>query len=164
MSILRMLVCSPIFIAGALTAILFRLFKKKPKYGSESRVKLVESVAKMLEMQRTVSGNKPIVNSAGRPNRKAMGYIYGFVDAALDSIGQDISDISIGMPTVFGVFCYLYPGKELEYTDYLLDHVGKDETVMTGVASGGQQYTDLISGRKSSPMQFGLFLLNGDEY
>jgi hypothetical protein len=163
-SILRLLVYSPFYLLGALTAIQFKVFKKKQKYGSGTRIALVENVAGMLEIQKTVSGNSPIEDSNGRPNRKAMGYIYGFTNAALISIGQNMSDIYIGMPAIYGVFCALYPGKEAQYTDFLFDHIGKDATVMAGALVGRQQYSDYISGHKSSPMQFGTFLLEGDAY
>lgn len=158
-SILRFILYSPVYLVG----LVFSIFKKKPKFGSGSRIVLVENVAGMLKIQKTVSGNSSIEDSNGRPNRKAMGYIYGFTDAALQSIGQDIRDISIGMPTVFGVFCALYPGKELQYTDFLLDHINQDAAIMAGVTVGGQQYLDLAKHNKT-PMQFGMFLLEGDNY
>jgi hypothetical protein len=154
----------PFYLLGLLVVIPFSLFKKKQTSEKDKRAVLVESISEMLQMQKTVSGEISIMDSSGRLNRKAMGYIYGFTDAALQSIGQDIRDVSIGMPTIFGVFCSLYPGKELEYTDYLLDNVGNDEVVMIGVVAGGQQYSDLISGCKTSPMQFGLYLLEGDNF
>ena len=57
----------------------------------------------MLEVQLTVVGSAGIETADGQINRRAIGYIYGFVDGALRTIGQDMGDVSIGVPIVFQV-------------------------------------------------------------
>jgi hypothetical protein len=144
---------------------MFGLFKKKPDFDVEKMVQFVNAISDMLELQRIPAVNSSIEDCEGRLNRKAIGYVYGFIDAALGSIGQRMSDASIGMPITYHVLKRLFPGHEDDYTKFLYDQVGKDEIVMLGVIKGGQQYIEYLkSGRKGVPMGFGMFLLEGDNH
>jgi hypothetical protein len=62
----------------------------------------------------------------GRPNTKALGYVYGFIDCALRSKGQDTFDTSLSLPIVFYVLKSFFPEREEHYIQQLLDHL-KDE-------------------------------------
>jgi len=146
---------------------MFGLFKKKRDFDDEKKTKFVNTISDMLEMQKIVAGDCSIEDCEGRLKRKAIGYIYGFIDAALDSIGQNMGDISIGIPITYHVLNRLFPGRGEDYTKFLWDQVGKDEMVEIGVTIGGQQYIDLLKpepGRKGTPMRFGMFLIEGDNH
>ena len=84
-----------------------------------------------------------IETTKGRINRKAMGYIYGFIDCALQSRGQDITDISLGLPILYHVMRKLFPGHEQGYVDFLMNNMD-DEIMVLGMIAGGQQYSDFL--------------------
>ena len=109
-----------------------------------------------------VSG--PRIESAnGQFNRKALGYVYGFVDAALQYRGMDMGDVTVGVLFLYMVLNRLFENNNLAraYTNFLIDNVGKDATVMLGVMHGGHQYVDWRNG-KMQPMGFGRFIIEGD--
>lgn len=83
---------------------------------------------------------------------RALGYIYGFIDAALRTIGEDMADTAIGVPVTFHVLRGLFPGQEQDCLNVLLDKLGTDEIVMAAVQHGGQQYLDFDNGRLAAPM------------
>ena len=143
---------------------MFRLFKKKHTFDDAKKTQFADSISTMLEMQKIASGGCSIEDSEGRLNRKAIGYIYGFIDAALQSIGQDMSDISVGIPITYHILNRLFPGRGNNYVEFLKDNIGKDEVVMLGVMTGGQQYTEYLKpGHKGTPMKFGIYLVEGDK-
>ena len=78
---------------------------------------------------------------------RALGYIYGFIDAALRTIGQDMADNAVGIPITFQVLRRLFPGSEHEYLEFLKENIGKDATIMAAVMYGGQQYIDFNNGK-----------------
>src|ERR1041384_6558292 len=88
---------------------MFGLFTKKGPSKDEKLEALVRLVSSMLEMQTVPIGNRSIVNDRGEVNRKAAGYIYGFIDAALRSVRLDMSDTSIGIPVTVHVLRHLFP-------------------------------------------------------
>lgn len=101
-----------------------------------------------------------IKNSSGRINRKAIGYIYGFIDCALQTIGQDMSDASIGVPITYQVLRGLFPGDEGTFISFLSNNLG-DREVLTGMMEGGQQYADFARPEKQVvPMGLAKILLD----
>ncbi len=76
-------------------------------------------------------------------NRKAIGYIYGFIDCALQCRGEDITNLDVGLPIVFHVMRKLFPGHEQTYIDFLMFHM-EDEVVVLGMMSGGQEYNEFL--------------------
>jgi hypothetical protein len=111
----------------------------------------VDSVAIMLKAQVAASGRTSVDHADGTLNPRALGYIYGFVDAALRTIGQDMADIAIGMPITFQILRRLFPGDEQRYLDFVRSSLPND-TDMTGILQGGQQYLDFNRGQLAVPM------------
>ncbi len=139
---------------------MFGFFKKKRSFDDTQKSKFVEAISGMLETQKIVVGNRSIEDSEGCLNRKAIGYIYGFIDAALTTIGQDMSDTTIGVPITFHVLDRLFPGQGNKYTQFLIDRMGKDPEVTLGAQHGGQQYIDFTKpGCKGASMGFARFIL-----
>jgi hypothetical protein len=144
----------------------FNLFRRKPRFDDSAKHAFVEAVSFALEIQKAGSGDRPIEDANGRINRKAIGYIYGFIDAGLASIGQDMSDVSVGVPLTWRVLRQLFPGQEERYTQFLIDHMGKDEAVTLGAMNGGQQYIDFVVKRQPDtgiPMGLARYLGDGDD-
>jgi hypothetical protein len=139
------------------------MFGRKKTFDDDKKTKFVGAVADMLAIQMVVTTGRSIESAEGRINRKAIGYIYGFIDCALRSIGQDMSDVSVGVPITYQVLQHLFPGHEQAYTSFLIDHL-KDEVVVLGMMAGGQQYTDFNKpDAKGSPMGLARFILEGEK-
>lgn len=137
--------------------------QKEEAFGDIKKAQFVDAISNLLKMQKIVAGDRSFENSEGRPNRKAIGYIYGFIDGALQTIGQDMSDTSIGVPITYQVLNRLFPGRGEKYLEFLIDHIGKDEMVTIGIMTGGQQYIKYSKpGSKGGPMGFARFIIEGD--
>lgn len=103
--------------------------------------------------------NTTLENPDGRINSRAIGYVYGFIDAGLTAIGQDMTDSSISVPITFMVMRKVFPGREDEYVDYLIKTIGHDDSVMLGAMKGGQQFVDFSNGKLRAPMGLARFLI-----
>jgi hypothetical protein len=140
-------------------------FRRKPKTDDTRRVELIEALSSLLYIQQVASGGHDIEDTHGTLNRKALGYIYGFVDCALTSSTLNSEDAFVSAPIMMGVLGKLFPGRETRLCDFLAANVGKDKMLMEGVMTGGQQYLDhLVKGNAASP-PFGLarFLIEAQQ-
>lgn len=138
---------------------IFNFFRRK-RFGDTQRTEFVEAVGGMLEVQMAIITDRdnlpPLFSKEGE---KALGYIYGFIDAALRSVGQDMSDISIGIPITFQIFRRIFPGCEEACIEYLRNSLGKNELLMQGILVGGQQYLDYMNGKLTVPMGLARYLI-----
>jgi hypothetical protein len=102
----------------------------------------------------------------GKINRKAIGYIYGFIDAALRTYGENMANLPVGVPVVFHVLRKLFPGHEQAYTEFLVNHINDEAMVVLGVMAGGQQYLDFVAkpGAKGAPMGFARSIIDDAEF
>jgi hypothetical protein len=124
---------------------LFRLFRRKKPFDDAAKSQFADAIAGMLELQKIAGEmmDASIEDENGCPKRKALGYVYGYVDAALRSIGQDMADTSVGVPVIFQVIRKLWPNREVEYMDFLVKDIrSNNDLMMVGVMHGGQQYAD----------------------
>lgn len=112
-------------------------FRRRQRFDDDAKQKLIRAIAGMLEVQQAAAGGRTLKDEGGRINRKALGYIYGFVDAAVTSVGQDIP--AVFFPTLYQVLRYLCPDREERYPQFLTDHIGNDELVILGAMKGRQQ-------------------------
>src|SRR2546427_10466951 len=104
-------------------------WRKKPGFDDAKKDEFVEAISLMLETQMVVVSCHSIEDAQGQINRRAIGYIYGYVDAALTSIGQNMSDMSLSVPIMYQILRHLFSGHEEKYTRFLLDNVGWDDRV-----------------------------------
>jgi hypothetical protein len=145
---------------------MFNLFRRKRQFDDAAKETFIEAISGMLNVQMAAAGSHPIEDESGQINRKAIGYIHGFVDSALTTLGQDIGDAAIGVPIMYQIMRHLFPGSEERYTEFLVEHMGKDETVTLGAMKGGQQYIDFIVKRRPDggiPMGLARYLIEGHE-
>ena len=91
----------------------------------------------------------------GEINRKAIGYIYGFIDCALQHRQENITNIDVGLPILYHVFRKVFPGHEQTYIDFLMAQM-EDEVTVLGMLAGGQEYSEFL--REGKP-PFGLSTL-----
>ena len=128
-------------------------WRKKQGFDDAKKDEFVEAISLMLETQMVVVPGRYIEDAQGQINRKAIGYIYGYVDAALTSIGQDMSDMSLSVPIMYQILRHLFPGHEEIYTRFPMDNIGQDDELTLGVMKGGQQYVDFTKpGAEGAPM------------
>jgi hypothetical protein len=88
-----------------------------------------------------------------RLKRKALGYVYGYIDAALRTKGHDMADMSIGVPITFQVIRRLWPDHVNECMDFLAKNLRSDALMSAGIMHGGQQFLDYSKpGASGAPM------------
>jgi hypothetical protein len=112
-------------------------------FDESKQATFVHALSMMLRVQKACAGSHATIEDAdGNINRQAMGYVYGYIDAALQTIGQDMADTSVGVPITHLVLAELFPEKADSYMVFLLNHVGWDAAVREGVMTGGNQYIE----------------------
>jgi hypothetical protein len=145
----------------------FHPFNKKQKFDDVAKLTLTKQLSTLLEIQlathNKLAPNHPMEDENGYVNRKALGYIFGFIDAALASFGQDTSNPALSIPVIWQVLRRLFPGNENRYTEFIVAHIGQNEVLMLGAMHGGQQYVDFRHGRIDAPMGLARFLTEGDK-
>jgi len=68
-----------------------KLFSRKNSWDDATKLKFATAIAGVLEHQILVAGSASIEDEQGYPKRKALGYVYGYIDAALRVKGQDMA-------------------------------------------------------------------------
>jgi hypothetical protein len=129
----------------------FDWLRGKSNVDDEKLIALASSIAEALNIQIVaVGGHVPDLATAR--GAKALGYVYGFVDAGLRALGLDMADTSIGVPVVYQVLRRVFPDSEQRYLEFVVESVGNDRMMMAGILLDGQQYVDWVSGRLKAPM------------
>jgi hypothetical protein len=103
----------------------------------EQKASIASKLAILLEAQLSLSGSKTPDSKNGGPKPKVLGYVYGYIDAALRTDGWE-TDLDICVPIAFQVFRHLWPDKEREYVEFLTDHLD-DPVVVAACATGGEE-------------------------
>jgi len=142
----------------------------KATFTGDQKSELAERLSVMLSVQMVVPANSIRVTkieiTKGHINRKAIGYIYGFIDCALQCRGEDVTNPSIGLPIIYHVLRKLFPGHEQEYMDFLMAHMD-DKVVALGMMDGGQEYNEFIRqsdpNTRTLPMGLARFILDGQK-
>ncbi len=131
---------------------------RRNKFDDAAKDRLAESIGNVLSIQVAAAGPDPPDLESPR-GAKALGYVYGFVDAGLRVIGQDMSDMSVGVPLMYQVLRRVFPGSEQRYLDYIAESIRSDHNMMLGVMLGGQQYLDWLNGKLHAPMGLARYLI-----
>ena len=135
---------------------------RKKVFTDDQKIKFVENVSAMLELQMMPATSKSIIDDYGNIKAKALGYAYGWTDAALRSVGQDMSDMSISIPILFNILYRLFPNKAELCMQHLIDNIETDQTVLLGTVAGGTQFNEMRNGKRRTPMGFGMLLSGMD--
>ena len=145
-----------------------KFFSRKNSWDDATKLKFATAIAGMLERQLLVAGSASIEDEQGYPKRKALGYVYGYIDAALRVKGQDIKDMSIGPLIIYQVIRKLWPQRVNEYVDFLAKNLISDELMHVGFMHGVQQCLDYSNGKvfgrfgSGEPMGLARFMVDGD--
>src|SRR5271165_7525611 len=123
--------------------------RKHETLNDDQKIDFAKTISELLEVQLMMLPDRGTIESeAGGPKPKAIGYVYGYVDAALRSRGWNMRDMEIGPPITFHVIRRLWPGKESEYFDFLAEHLS-ELVVNAGILRGGQEFTDWLKNEHS---------------
>ena len=135
------------------------IIRRPDPFDDAAKQKFLEAVSSLLQVQLILVGEQQLKLTTSNIRPEALGYVYGFVDAALRACGQDMTDVTVGVPLTFQVLRKLFPGREEQYLRFLIDHVSRDPLVLLGASKGGQQYVDFSTGKLSAPMGLARYLL-----
>ena len=76
-----------------------KLFSRKKTLDDAVKLGLAEAIAAQLILQKNTAGAQAAIDDRnGHPKLRALGYVYGYIDAALRSDGHDIAGTSPGGP------------------------------------------------------------------
>lgn len=139
---------------------MFGIFGKRNAFDDRKKQNFVDAISYMLRVQIAVACGCSVEDTNGNINEKALGYIHGFIDGALRTIGQNMSDKAVGVPITFHVLKNLFPGREEKYTQYLINNMGVDEMVTLGAMTGGQEYIDFERKKIEAPMGLAGYILD----
>ena len=119
------------------------IWRSQRKTMSErQKIAVAYGIADLLATQiSALNGKSGIESKNGGPKPKALGYVYGYVSAALAAKDLKMWDPKIGVPITFHVVRRLWPGKEHEYMRFLAYHQ-RDSLVLSATLQGGQEYVD----------------------
>jgi hypothetical protein len=87
-----------------------------------------------------------IQDAEGKINGKALGYVFGFFDALLQSKALDIRDTE-GLAAMLSLLARLFPievGKCGTFVAYLRSNMANDAVIQDGVMLGGKQAKDFL--------------------
>jgi hypothetical protein len=95
-----------------------------------------------------------IVDPKGNINGKALGYVFGFFDALLQSAKLDIRETE-GEAAVHSLLARLFPAEVAKTGTYVahLRNMQDDAEIMNGVMLGGKQATDWLR-HKALPVRW----------
>src|SRR5438067_963405 len=122
---------------------LFDWLRGKKKLDDQAMDSLVNSIADVLSIQIAAAGSRTPDLAMPR-GAKALGYVYGFIDAGLRAVGQDMADTSIGVPVTYQVLRRVFPNSEQRYLEFIAASIKNDRNMMAGIMLGGQQYIDWL--------------------
>src|SRR5437870_12838974 len=87
---------------------LFSFFRKKSRADDATKAKFVDAITSFLSLQLFIVPNPSIEDTHGKINRKAIAYIYGYIDAFLRTRGYDMADTDIAVPVAIHVLRKLF--------------------------------------------------------
>lgn len=133
------------------------LFSEKTNGFNEADLsRYARDVAMLLKLESTSAGSKPLVENGTCGNLRAIGYIYGAADAALQVVGKHMSDMSIGVPFTKDVFQEFSPACAERCMELLVDKIGHDSHLLEGMMKGGQEFLDFAKSGGQDRMPVGL--------
>jgi hypothetical protein len=90
-----------------------------------------------------------LMDPAGSINGKALGYVFGFLDALLQSSKLDIRDTE-GRATMLSLLGRLFPAENAKggtFVIHLCNYMSSDPEILNGVMLGGKQAVDWLRHR-----------------
>ena len=105
----------------------------------ERAKQIAQTLLPLFHAQRLLIVDFSLDDRSGRPNAKALGYLFGFTDSALQTAGLDIRNAE-GHATFLNILHGLAPGKAGEYITFLQQSMTTDTSIMNGMMLGGGEY------------------------
>jgi hypothetical protein len=113
---------------------------------------VADLVFKCLDMQRIFISKDEyfIEHQNGNINGKALGYVFGFLDACLQAKPLDIRDPE-GEATVLSLLARLFPAETARVGTFVMHLRGmsEDAEIMNGMMLGGKQAVEFLRDKKN---------------
>jgi hypothetical protein len=141
-----------------------KFFRTKKTLDNAVKLGLAEAIAAQLMLQKNTAGaHSDIDDRNGHPKLRVLGYVYGYIDAALRTDDHNIADTSIGGPIIYHVLRRLWPDRVNDCMRALLAKLRTDQQMMAAIKLGGQQCLELRKpGVSDVPLDLARFLIEGD--
>ena len=141
-----------------------KFFSRKKTLDDAVKLGLAEAIAAQLMLQKNTAGAQAAIDDRnGHLKLRALGYVYGYIEAALRTDGLDMADTSIGGPITYHVLRRLWPDRVNDCMRALLANLRTDQQMMAAITHGGQQFLDFRNpGVSDVPMDLARFLIEGD--
>jgi hypothetical protein len=133
-----------------------------PKLGKRTRIQLQNRIANLLRAQIAVLTDPVIQDISGDLNRKAVGYVYGYVSGYLrtefhlEHMDTWIRIASKVLQDLFGGY------KREEYARFLMHNLN-ERLVTTGMVAGDREVQDYLNNRNATPIGLARFILEGEK-
>jgi hypothetical protein len=141
-----------------------KFFRRKKILDDAVKLGLAEAIAVQLIRQKNTAGAQAAIDDRnGHLKLRALGYVYGYIDAALRTDGHNMEDTSIGGPIMYHVLRRLWPDRVNDCMRAVLANLRTDQQMMAAIKLGGQQCLDFRKpGVTDVPMDLARFLIEGD--
>jgi hypothetical protein len=120
-----------------------KFFSKRKTLDDAAKFALAEDIATQLIIQTKTAGPRATIDdSDGHPKRGPLGYVYGYIEAALRTHGHNAADTSIGAPITYHVLRRLWPDRVNDCMRLLFNNLNTDQQMMAAIRYGEKQCLD----------------------
>jgi hypothetical protein len=140
---------------------MFSWFKKRKAMDDDTIELFIESISQMLIIQLTVVTNRSLKNKYGSLSREALGYVFGFIDGAMQVHGHGSCEDHLRALILIRVINIVFPNDSKECMRFLDGEPDSDREFVFGAMTGGQQYIEFSKPERNGDVPMGLarFLL-----
>jgi hypothetical protein len=142
-----------------------KFFNKRKTLDDAAKLALAEDIAVQLIIQTKTAGPRASIDDGdGRPKRRPLGYVYGYIEAALRTKGHNVADTSIGAPITYHVLRRLWPDRVNDCMRLLFNNLSTDQQMIAAIRYGGKQCLDYgRQGVSDVPTGLAHLLIEGDK-
>jgi len=122
-----------------------------PKLDKISKARVKTRIANLLHDQLSILPDVAIEDSSGELNRKAVGYVYGYVNGYLKA-RFDLEPSYTGVAVTSEVLEVLFPRyNAAEYSQFLMRNMN-DRLVVSGKKAGNREFQDYLDNSNAAPV------------
>jgi hypothetical protein len=132
-----------------------------PHLDDRAKARLKNRIANLLHEQLSIVPDAAIEDSSGDLNRKAIGYVYGYVNAYLKA-RFDLEPSHICVAVTSEILEVLFPRHEsAEYSQFLMRNLN-DRLVVSGKKAGNREFQDYLDNRNAVPVGLARIIVEGE--
>jgi hypothetical protein len=142
-----------------------KFFSKRKTLDDAAKLALAEDIAIQLIIQTKTAGPRATIDDDnGHPKRRPLGYVYGYIEAALRTNGHNVADASIGAPITYHVLRRLWPDRVNDCMRVLFNNLNTDKQMIAAMRYGEKQCLDNRRQERSDvPTGLAHLLIEGDK-